>query len=597
MAKNQLRMSQVVGSYGPGAMVDLPDDSIIVAGLDSWYYDLTNIPTIQEPRLVAMLRGMLDMPQLTLRNPPHAVDADSNRRTNITGYKFPAWYLVQRDSGAVGTFRKRRLVHETMLDKGKFINFDGKRDSVVPIRFVRACPRGHVGEIEWRQFIACKDPRCQRPLWIEERGTSGDLNDIWVRCECGANRAMSEAARPGFVLGNCDGSRPWLGPNTREQCTEASRLLIRSASNAYFAQLLPVISIPDAESGLDAIVKAGWDAGLGVVTNPALLAVVKGIPQVAEMVAGYDDAELFRAIERYRSGTKAGSARSTKEIEFVALAEAREELGSDQPDGDFFARRLPPARWNAPWMQGIESVVLVQRLREVVVQLGFTRFEAAVPNVNGDLDLAVERAPLTLNEMWLPAIENRGEGVFIKFNPEAIAAWLETDAVQARARTLLAGFEAWKGVRPQSKREFPGLPYYMMHSFAHLLITAIALECGYPVSSLRERIYAGDGQYGVLIYTASADAEGTLGGLVSAGRAISRHIRRALEMGALCSNDPICAGHDPAAEDHQELIGSACHGCLLISETSCEQRNDYLDRTLVVSTIESTGAEFFVGAI
>ena len=38
---------------------------------------------------------------------------------------------------------------------------------------------------------------------------------------------------------------------------------------------------------------------------------------------------------------------------------------------------------------------------------------------------------------------------------------------------------------------------------------------------------------------------------------------------------------------------SACHGCLYISETSCEQFNRYLDRSLVVSTIERLGCEFF----
>jgi hypothetical protein len=128
-------------------------------------------------------------------------------------------------------------------------------------------------------------------------------------------------------------------------------------------------------------------------------------------------------------------------------------------------------------------------------------------------------------------------------------------------------------------------------------LTAVALECGYPVSSLSERIYAAPDQYGVLIYTGSSDADGTLGGLVAAGRNIRRHVRRALELGALCSNDPVCAYHSPVAQDHQALLGSACHGCLLVAETSCEQKNDYLDRALVVPTIEGQGAEFFEGVL
>ena len=78
-----------------------------------------------------------------------------------------------------------------------------------------------------------------------------------------------------------------------------------------------------------------------------------------------------------------------------------------------------------------------------------------------------------------------------------------------------------------------------------------------------------------------------------AGRDIARHVHRALDMAALCSNDPVCAHHSPARPDHQPLHGAACHGCLLIAETSCEQRNDFLDRSVVVRTVEHLGCEFF----
>lgn len=133
----------------------------------------------------------------------------------------------------------------------------------------------------------------------------------------------------------------------------------------------------------------------------------------------------------------------------------------------------------------------------------------------------------------------------------------------------------------------------MLHSLSHLLLSAVSVECGYPASSLRERIYAMPGRFGVLIYTGSADAEGTLGGLVEASRDIARHVRRALESARLCSNDPVCALHAPSVHDQQPLQGSACHGCLFVSETSCEQHNDFLDRAVVVPTIENLGAEFF----
>jgi hypothetical protein len=254
-------------------------------------------------------------------------------------------------------------------------------------------------------------------------------------------------------------------------------------------------------------------------------------------------------------------------------------------------------------MSAIQRVVLVHRLREVVAQVGFTRFESIGADINGELpdelSLNVQAAPLARDADWLPAVENRGEGVFLLFDASTIVAWLHRPAVQSRLNLLAGGFGAWHSDHPNSTREFPRLPYYLLHSFSHLLMTAISLDCGYPASSLRERIYAlpAEGvlpdRYGILILTASSDAEGTLGGLVEAARRIKDFVRKALELASLCSNDPICAHHQPGVHDHAPLLGAACHGCLLVPETSCEQRNEFLDRALVVPTVEACGTEFF----
>jgi hypothetical protein len=90
----------------------------------------------------------------------------------------------------------------------------------------------------------------------------------------------------------------------------------------------------------------------------------------------------------------------------------------------------------------------------------------------------------------------------------------------------------------------------------------------------------------ILLSTGTSGTEGTLGGLVEEGRRIRAHLARAYDLGKLCSNDPVCAGHSPQddpAERHLE--GAACHGCLFIAECSCERFNRYLDRTLVVPTV------------
>ena len=160
--------------------------------------------------------------------------------------------------------------------------------------------------------------------------------------------------------------------------------------------------------------------------------------------------------------------------------------------------------------------------------------------------MSVGRAPLGLDAEWLPAIENRGEGVFLQFKADAIRQWLDREAVKQQENTLQQGFGLWQHDHDASKRQYFGLPFYMLHSLSHLLLTAISLECGYPPSSLRERVYAWQpsDQYGILIYTGSVDAEGTLGGLVEAGRNIRSHMHRTgeppivLERSSLCISQP-----------------------------------------------------------
>ena len=234
--------------------------------------------------------------------------------------------------------------------------------------------------------------------------------------------------------------------------------------------------------------------------------------------------------------------------------------------------------------------------------IGFTRLDAVTPDIHGEYEDDVERAEIALEPHWFPAVENRGEGLFIQLRTAAVREWLKRPAVQQRLRQLADGYEVWRQDR-KTQRPFPGGPYVLLHSLSHLLIQSLAMRCGYPASSIRERIYAeagpagernGTESYGILLYTGTPDAEGTLGGLVQQAHQIEDHLADALRTGALCSNDPICAQHQPGTSMEQRwLHGAACHGCTLIAETSCEMRNDYLDRALVVPVLGLAGAAFF----
>jgi len=591
-AHGQIRRGQVITTYGPGALIDLPRHSAIVGGLDTWP-KTGDLEEIDEPRLAHKLAIMTGVIAPRLYAPPPESSDPSQPPRGIGAWRFPEWFVVQDEAGAEDRLRSRRLVHRKALDgKGRF---EGRE--VVATRFVRACPRGHIDDLDWRGFVHGDDRSCFRQLWLDERGTSGDLGDLIVRCECGKQRSLYEATQLEMhPLGICRGARPWLGQNSREECNQPSRLLIRTASNAYFPQVVSVLSLPDRGSEVDTVVSELWE-DLGIVEGPAELGFLKKKPKIADRLAPFADHEVLAAIERRKSGGAA--ERPVKQVELEAMLAAPEGFGDDVPvDPNFHARRLPDHTWRRTARSGgIESVIQLHRLREVLALVGFTRLEAVMPDINGEYDTDVERAQIAIEPSWFPAVENRGEGIFLQLRATAVDAWLERTDVKERLAGLQAGHARWSADR-KSTRPFPGGTYVLLHTLSHLLIQSLSMRCGYPASSLRERVYTdpAGGRYGILLYTASPDAEGTLGGLVQQARHVEDHLAQALRMASLCSNDPVCAQHTPGTSLEQRwLHGAACHGCALIAETSCEMRNDYLDRALVVPALGVAGAAFFAG--
>lgn len=594
-----LRQSQVLTTFGPGAMLDLPNHSVLIAGLEYWNGDKE---PIYEDRLEAWLGKRLNVPSLKLFAPPVESDEPNAPRSGIDAFQFPAWFLGQVEEtwktpdGRV--YRTRPLLPWDRLVKGGYLTRDRKVKPVVPVRFVQACVRGHISDIDWYGFVR-RDYNTERTgdLWFDEGGAGNDFAEIYVRDEKKDNhrRPLSEASIPdGSVLGWCRGRSPWLGPRVRAECGKPNRLLTRSASNAYFSQTVSVISLPASDQAVRDAVDRVWEDYLRYCEAEADVHKERRKEKVAAALEGLSDSHVWTEVQRRASGA-APIEKGIKQAEIETLLAQKATLGEDKPEGDFYARTHPIGRLPLSAEGTIDRLVLVHRLREVLAQVGFTRFEASLPDINGELDLDVELAPLSRDLTWLPANQNRGEGVFLSFSHDAIHAWLRRAEVRARADELVAGFDEWKRRKQQLKAAtFAGLPYIMLHSLAHLLITTLSLDCGYSASAIRERIYAGPSGHGILLYTGTPGSEGSLGGLVEMGKNIGRHLERAIELGRLCSNDPVCAQHDPG-DRHEErfLHGAACHGCLLIAETSCERRNELLDRALVVSTVCTPGAAFF----
>jgi len=607
----KIRLSQIVTTFGPGAMVDLLDHAVLVGGLDFWRYDPTRPgPALDEPRLREVVaprvraQGIELSKDAPFRTAPPGDDASPSWRSGIQVAEFPSWFVCQ----ACRALEPRRNL-EKKGEKYRHTCGRTKVGDCVPVRFVVTCKHGHLDEFPWKWFAHANNKECDgRELFLEE-GPSGDFTQIIVRCgTCDARRPLSDA-REDRVLPDCRGGRPWLGEQGRQECREKQHLLSRMASNAYFAQVVSALSIP--EKGRELMKAVGSSKLWPFLENARDAATVGLLRKVQKQIdaalaaitqqpaTDFTDQEVADAVAAVHEGSGAATD-GLRTAEFKQFLAAKPEVPGELParEADFFACRLVPSR---PLPECIEDIVLVKKLRKVSAQIGFTRLTAASPTLQGEYEDKVELAALSLAENWLPATEVRGEGVLIRFREDVVRAWEERPAVMERALALLGGYKHEYGADAGSN--FPGARYFMLHSLSHLLMNAMSLVCGYSAASLSERIYcdhanAPTPMAAVLIMTGTSGAEGTLGGLVEQGRRIQDHLRRAFDMGRLCSNDPVCAAHVPGETDHAErsLEGAACHGCLYVAEPSCERFNRYLDRALVVPTLGRDPALAFFGS-
>jgi hypothetical protein len=366
------------------------------------------------------------------------------------------------------------------------------------------------------------------------------------------------------------------------------------ATNGWFPVNLSVLAIPLATDTLSQLITDGWTYFSGVQSFEQLEGLLIGL-KVGALLSGidkYTTQDIWKSIEAHKEG-KSTATISDGDIKTPEW----EVLTSDNPLVNwphFLSRKtgIPKVYQNY-----FSSVVLLERLREVNALIGYTRIEAS--EETNDPSEQPPMAALSRNKPdWVPANEVHGEGIFIQFRENAVHEWEQLSSVLQRNKLLFTGHQGWRAARHLEPNDgYPGIRYAMLHTFSHILIRELALECGYNAASIRERIYVkNDGKVfmaGVLLYTAAADSDGTLGGLVELGKPenLGRLISQALARATVCASDPLCSGHNP--KDDRSLHLAACHSCAFVAETSCEQGNRYLDRALIVNTFEINDAAFF----
>lgn len=604
-----VRPSHLMFTGGVGGLVDLPNFSVIVRGLDDWSYDNAAVDEIVEPRLLAAvgaLNGMRSVKQL--RPAPWLDGIDSNPKgpaatVGVPVAPFPAWLrctACNELAPAISPIFDFENVKPTRPHDARYSHTEcerkrgGRRPLAVPARFMLACTDGHLDDFPYVKFVHAGDdcPKATHPRlqMVDHGGNVGA--SVEIRCKnCGAFRNISQAIGDRNVanLPNCRGRHAHL--NTFETCDQPPRVLVVGASNQWFGKTLSALAVPRPGASELAIKVEKYWANLEGLPGKLVLPFARAnVPALKEFTVWNDD-ELWAAIEAHRKSLAGEDEPAPASYPDLRTAEWEIFTASPPPDptDDFTIRRADVPGFLAGQ---VTDVVQVERLREVRALVGFTRLDAPDPE---DPEL-VTIAPLarTASPDWVPASEVRGEGLFLRVSEELLSDWEKRVADSAALNAHREAYAQFRRNRYSDRihaefdamAHWPGPRYIALHTLSHLLIRTIALECGYNSASLSERIYAGnedDPWAGILIYTAVPDAEGTLGGLVSLGepREFSRIVRRALHDAQHCSSDPLCSERLPA-KPADFLHGAACHVCLFVSETTCERGNRFLDRRFVV---------------
>jgi hypothetical protein len=457
-----------------------------------------------------------------------------------------------------------------------------------------ACEHGHLDDFPWVEFVHRGKTDCRYELRLYELGASGEVAEIQAECvKCGLRRRLSDAfSEEGRLeLQTCRGRLPHLRRYEEQQCDGNQRAILLGASNSWFPILLSVLSIPATSDKLSQLIESNW----AELSECESAREVKLKRRLLRGLSTFTEAQIWQAVVARRESGQ------DNEEENANLRDAEWEVFS-KPDPslnsrDFKLRVVEPPQ---TYRNVISQVVLAERLREVRALIGFTRIESPGDYMEvGDFPKE-QRVRLSRKEpKWVPTSEIRGEGVFLRFSEQAIEKWVKK--TKEREAEFFEAHRRWRRSRGLEPNDgFPTMRYVFLHSLAHALIRQFAIECGYTMASIRERIYSRppgndrEPMAGVLLYTAAPDSEGTLGGLVALGEpmTLGRHLDQALESMKLCASDPLCAEHHPI-KDGLTLHGAACHACLFLPETSCERGNKYLDRSMLVSTVETDALALF----
>jgi hypothetical protein len=572
----QIRRTQVLTTYGPGAIVETEGGPRVMLMPGPGLFDPEHLMPVNfeiaHPSLSVAIGGRV------YRLPSNEELGRPPGRAVYRTRAFPAWKRCPDDS----ILYVRRCPRCGMSDRGE------------AVRFVCACENGHMDELDWVGLVHPPGiARCDTDH-LEWLGGGGTLSEVRIRCPvCGADRSLGDVYYRDLT---CKGRHPEQeadGQARRGACSSPARVIHRGAVRLFIPHVLSVLVIPPFDM-------PPWSLLLHPAMQDALVGIAAGTKSL--------DAAQIRAVARAlaeRGRLPAAHADAIDSHTDQELVEAAEEVLTDPVPADFpgilrkefralraaATRGAPPSTPRRGVLPGFEvrladvrevrgpsgmrfRVAPVSRLRVILAQKGFSRLSPTAP--------PVDTAYVDADGRWYPGIDRQGEGIFIEtLDPIVLSGAAARRWQTARNAIATTTPEIFRNPADPEEAE-PAFVWW--HTLAHRLITALGVDSGLSSTAIRERIYVerergGILVGGILLYAVQPGGDGTQGGLIALVPEFERVLRGALADIDVCSNDPFCGSRHPAVDSY---VGAACYACLFASETSCDHRNLWLDRAMLL---------------
>jgi hypothetical protein len=588
-----IRPSQFVITYGPGAILEGIDGPRIIPLPDIGLFSVSGLRLEQfEISDRRMTDGLLGGARI-FRLPSNAELGREQSSYLYRTKSFPGWRLCFNTDHH--TDRSYVLHQRTPCPECRA----AERRRSEPIRFIVACSAGHMDDVDWYRLVHGNNSGCQGAGYFRWYGGGAALSDIELECpRCGSRQNLGSVyGRSWPCSGRYPEGEPLNSSPIRPGCRHGARIIQRQASNLRIPVLRTLFSIPPRHTRLHTLLS---------------------IQAIYHSIAGHTPTSLQDFESMLDNLVKRGVVARTVVDEILKSPWQEIQLAIDDvlsPVADSYGALIleefhtlidasvngvPPVRNPAPHSPVIFHVdpnlvrrfcgprgtrfrvTPILRLRTVMVQMGYRR-EVDTDNPAQMVSVHFQNG----QDRWYPGTEFLGEGIFVMFDDDD--GWNSGLTGNASERWT-AAFNSSNYpdyvFRDERHREELHPQFVWWHTLSHLLIRAISSEAGYSSASIRERVYfESNGTHqraAILLYTTQPGSEGTLGGLIAMVPHFQHMFGVSFEQLRTCSGDPLCIDQIFRPGMYN---GAACYSCLLLSETSCEHRNMWLDRHVLLENL------------